>query len=124
MPIDEALVRRLMAFAADMLGYLCPEQLPQIEINPDLHCKGAWYRPEPPCWPNPLIELREWDGGAFWQGVMIHELVHHLQWFSGKSVTEGAAVAVQVSWLLKIKAPVEAFPHEMIIEMLTGDIAA
>lgn len=104
-----------------MLGYECPTELPEIVINPHLdvmarHTGG---------YPNNLIELRQWDGSPADQGSLIHELVHAIQWANGDAFldtrkTEREALGVQCSWLVKIRAPEDAFPSEAIIKRLTA----
>lgn len=119
---DTALALRLLLFCFEHLPYpLCPRAIPDIEIHPDLDAEGriefGFLT---------TIKLRAWDGSAYWQSVLCHEVAHYLQAmngcdFSNPSATEREALVTQVAWLIKIRAPVEAYPSEKIITQLTGD---
>lgn len=125
--IDPVLARSMMEYAAGLLGYPCPDDLPEIRVEADLECLGqirwSWLR-------GPVIALRNWrEGNVFDQAVLIHELVHHVQRCNdvdmsardGVSPTEIAAVTVECRWLLKHGAnPADHLSYRQIFEM-TGD---
>lgn len=113
---------RILAFTYDNLDYEeCPEALPDIHIvtRQKVHGKITFE------W-NPHIYLKEWgNGDPYWQGVLAHEMAHYVQYHNGeefkdKKKTEREALAIQNSWLLKIKAPESAYPSEKIIKALAG----
>ena len=119
---DTALALRLLLFCFEHLPYpLCPRAIPDIEIDPDLDAEGriefGFLT---------TIKLRAWDGSAYWQSVLCHETAHYVQamngvTFSDTRKTEREALSAQVSWLIKINAPIEAYPTEKIIHALTGN---
>lgn len=118
---DTALALRLLLFCFEHLPYsLCPRAIPDIEIDPDLDAGGriefGFLT---------TIKLRAWDGSAYWQGVLAHETAHYIQAMNGETFsdtrkTEREALGCQVSWLIKINAPIEAYPTEKIIRRLTA----
>lgn len=125
--LDEA--RVLMQFAADLLGYKCPDDLPEIKVEPDLECMGqirwSWLRA-------PVIVLRHWrDGNPFDQSVLVHELTHHVQRENGVDMhgntfyiydkTEVEAITAQCRWLQsKGENPRDHLSEASVFKM-TGD---
>jgi hypothetical protein len=111
----------MLLFCHDLLQYpLCPSYLPIIQIDPNQDADGriefGFFT---------TITLREWDASAYWQSVLVHEITHHVQHFNGETFTdtrktEREALSAQVAWLIKIRAPPEAFPSEQIIKRLAG----
>lgn len=119
--MDTALALRMLLFCYDLLDYpQCPSYLPIIKIDPNQDADGRiefGFFTE--------ITLKAWDEGAYWQSVLVHEICHHLQHCNGETFkdtrkTEREALSAQVAWLIKIRAPAEAFPSEQIIKRLAG----
>lgn len=119
--VNNALALRMLLFVHDLLQYPdCPSFVPDIIIDPDLNADGriefGFFT---------TISLKAWDGSAYWQGVLVHEICHHVQRFNDetfkdKRKTEREALGCQNAWLIKINAPIEAYPSEKIIQRLAG----
>ena len=97
----DAIARDLLGFAASMLNYPLPDDLPEIRIEPDLECAGkiTWtiFRT--------VIELKRWND-LMDQSVLLHELVHYMQRlndmpldYDGIDEAEVEAITVQLRWL-------------------------
>jgi hypothetical protein len=128
-PMDLDHAREMMVYAADLLGYECPDDLPEIRVETDLECLGqirwSWLRA-------PLIALRQLrDGNLFDQSVLVHELVHHIQRCNDVEITgnnfyhfdptEVEAITVQCLWLLSVGENPRDHLSEAAIYKMTGD---
>jgi hypothetical protein len=123
------LARELMVYAADLLKYRCPDDLPEIRVEPELECLGqirwSWLRP-------PVISLRHWrDGNLKDQSVLVHELVHHIQRENGVDMTDNVfyqydkteveAVTAQCRWLQSNGANPRDHLSKASVFKMTGD---
>ncbi len=122
---DQAL--ELMFYAADTLGYLRPDRLPDIIIDPGIEALGQFT-------PRFVSEIRlkYWrEGNRFDQCVLVHELTHHIQSYNGATmngnVFEGVnhievdALTAQCRWLQSVgEDPRKLISRETIFR-LTGD---
>lgn len=128
--MDLVLAREMMVYAADLLKYRCPDDLPEIRIEPDLECLGilrrtSYLRP-------PVVALRHWrEGNPFDQAVLAHELVHWIQRENGVEMTtndfytldhtEIEAVTVECRWLQSKGENPRDHLSEAAIYKMTGD---
>lgn len=121
---DQAL--ELMFYAADTLGYLRPDRLPDIIIDPDMEALGQFT----PRFVSE-IKLKYWrEGNRFDQCVLVHELAHHIQSHNGATmggVYEGInhleveALTAQCMWLKSVGEDPRRLISRETIFRLTGD---
>ncbi|HEX2753644.1 MAG TPA: hypothetical protein VHP34_11185, partial [Alphaproteobacteria bacterium] len=127
--MDLDLAREMMVDAADLLKYKCPDDLPEITVEPELLCSGlirwSWLQP-------PSIALRNWRGGNFGdQATLVHELVHWVQLSNGVEMksndfykfdpTEIEAVTVECRWLQSRGENPRDHLSESAVHKMTGD---
>jgi hypothetical protein len=127
--MDLSLAREMMGYAAELLKYRCPDDLPGIRVEPELECLGqirwSWLRP-------PVIALRHWrDGNLGDQGVLVHEIVHHVQRCNDVDMhgntfyiydkTEVEAITVQCRWLQSKGENPRDHLSEAAVYKMTGD---
>ena len=106
----------MMGFAAGVLGLDCPSFVPTICIDQGIEEKTAGTF----VFSLKLITLKLYDGEAFYQGVLVHELAHWVQCFNGRPYCEKEAITAQCRWLQKIGAGQEAYPVRKAILRMTG----
>jgi hypothetical protein len=79
--MDLSLAREMMAFGADLLKYCCPDDLPEMRVEPGLECLGQirWSLLRPP-----VIALRHWgEGNLKVRATLARELMHWTQYENG-----------------------------------------
>ncbi|MBB3144918.1 hypothetical protein FHS21_001319 [Phyllobacterium trifolii] len=113
------LARELMVYAANVLKYECPEDVPEIRIEPDLECHGLFrwsiFRP-------PVISLRDWrEGNLEDQATLVHELAHWVQYESGFGTNEIGAITVECRWLQSKGENPRDYMSESSVFKMTGD---
>lgn len=127
--MDLNLARGMMVYAADLLNYRSPNDLPEIRIEPDLDCLGQIR------WPflqRPVIALRRWrEGNLKDQSVLVHELVHWIQHCNGVEMkgnnfyqfdqTEVEAITAQCRWLQSKGENPKDHLSEASVYKMTGD---
>ncbi len=113
--LDIPEAQEMMAFVANVLGYECPPVVPRICIDDEMpdNILGNFVISIK------IITLKSWTGSPKDQGVLTHELAHYVQQFNNKPFSEREALGAQNAWLIKIRAPIDAYPSEKIIRMLT-----
>lgn len=109
--------REMMAFAAGVLGYECPLIVPTICIDQDIPEKTVGTFVDT----IKIITLRHYDGCAYDQGVLVHELAHWVQCFSSRPYCEKEAIIAQCRWLRMIRAERDAYPTKKAVIKMTGD---
>lgn len=106
---DTAFALRLLLFAYDTLEYTkCPDYVPTITIDPDLDCHGRIDFGFVPS-----IQLKQWDGSAYWQSVLAHELAHFLQYVNDEPFCEDEAERVRHAWLIQSSVPTSRHPLQL-----------
>lgn len=114
------LAREMMIYAADLLKYRCPDDLPEINVEPDLECHGlfrrSWLRA-------PVIALRDWrDGNLEDQATLVHELAHWIQHENGAEIgVEFEAITVECRWLQSKGKNPRDYMSEASVFKMTGD---
>lgn len=113
--VPEALA--MMAFAAGVLGYECPSIVATICIDGAIpeRTVGTFVPTIK------IITLRRYDGSAYDQGVLVHELAHWVQCFNGRPYCEKETITAQCRWLQKIGAGPEGYPKRKAVIRMTGD---
>lgn len=127
--MDLFLAREMMVYAADLLKYRCPDDLPEITVEPELVCSGiirwSWLRA-------PSIALRNWrEGNLSDQATLVHELTHWVQLSNGVEMTsndfykldptEIEAVTVECRWLQSKGENPRDHLSEAAVYKMTGD---
>jgi hypothetical protein len=107
--------RELMAFAANALGYQCPDVLPQLRLDTEMEAVGQFIRDIK------VIALKRWDGSIADQGVLVHEFAHYLQQFNKAPMCEIEAITAQCMWVLNAGGDRRDMPTAKTIKKLTGD---
>lgn len=116
--IDVPEASRMMCFAADILGLICPPTVPIICIDNDMPEKTVGTFVER----IKIITLRCFDGSSNYdKGVLVHELAHWTQFFNGRSYCEKEAITAQCRWLQRIDAGPDSYPTTKAIVKMTGD---
>jgi len=92
----DVLAKEMMAFAAKELRMQCPSVLPaQFRLDTEMEPYGQ-YVPD-----IKVVVLKQWDGSLRHQGVLAHEIAHHVQAFNDRPFCEEQAYRVQRAWLKK-----------------------
>jgi hypothetical protein len=118
--MDLDLARELMVYAANVLKYECPEDVPEIRIKPDLECHGLFQRY---LFREPVIILRDWrDGNLEDQATLVHELTHWIQHRQGAAIgNEVEAITVECRWLQSKGENPRDYMSETSVFKMTGD---
>lgn len=127
--MDLDLARKMMVYGADLLKYKCPDDLPEITVEPELLCSGlirwSWLQA-------PSIALQNWrEDNLGDQATLVHELVHWVQLSNGVEMTsndfykldttEIEAVTVECRWLQSKGANPKDYLSEGAVHKMTGD---
>ena len=68
----------LMKFVCFECGYNLPLDLPEVSVVPDLHAHGTHK--------TGVIQLMQYDDkSGFDRSILLHEIVHYVQYFNGVS---------------------------------------
>lgn len=108
--LDQA--EEMMSFAADLLGYKLPPFLPDITITPHAPVLGQYQQL--------AIRLKYWRHTPEDEGVLVHELTHHIQYYHGTPYCEREAITAQIRWLQRVDVGVDSYPSRAAILKMTG----